>query len=218
MWTCEVCNNELGDYNAYCEYCKRADDKIVYNPNKYYIREIVIYHLITGAAKPMTEQEELFKRLFNHEQSLVKDMDTLALRAHIEELSKIAFEARARFTAADDEERERRKEAKSNGKTNGFQRSLNTDETTTNAINAIKERQTKLTKKERVQEGLKKLYELAGSDNPSKLAAETASNAKLAEVINKKTEEIRGPLHSPFIIAEKKEEKKPFINPFAKKD
>src|ERR1700747_1784259 len=130
-WICPNCSAELGEYNAWCEYCKN-DNVTVYNPDKYFIREIRIEHLTESSAKPMTPQEELFSQLFNHEKILVKDMDTLTLRAHREELAKIAFEARARLTAADDEEKTRKK----GDKPEGFKRSLNTDETTTNAINA----------------------------------------------------------------------------------
>jgi hypothetical protein len=103
----------------------------------------------------MTPQEELFSQLFNHEKLLVKDMDILTLRAHREELAKIAFEARARLTAADDEENDRKK--KNSPGPRGFERSLNIDETTSNAINTLKERQKKLTKSEKIREGLIKL-------------------------------------------------------------
>ena len=56
----------------------------------------------------MTPQEELFAKFYNHEKVLVKDMDTVQLREHREELQKIAFEAKARLVAADDETRERK--------------------------------------------------------------------------------------------------------------
>ena len=102
----------------------------------------------------MTPKEELFAKLFAHEKVLVKDMDVLVLRAHIEELSRIAFEARARLTAADDEEKERTKKQKAAGKPSGFERSLNVDEVGSNAINAIKDRTAKLTKRDKVIAGL----------------------------------------------------------------
>jgi hypothetical protein len=56
----------------------------------------------------MTPQEELFAKFYNHEKVLVKDMDHIQLREHREELQKIAFEAKARLVAADDETRERK--------------------------------------------------------------------------------------------------------------
>jgi len=225
VWECPQCLGELGDYNAYCEYCLfESDNTIIYNPDKYYIRDICIYALSQGA-KSLTPQEELFAQLFNHEKVLVRDMDTLTLRAHREELAKIAFEARARLTAVDDEDQTRKRKS-SNGSVKGFERSVNTDETTTNAINAIKERQKKLSKKEQVQEQLKKLYEMAGSSDAVKLAAETASNAKISEVLNKKDDNVQGPLNAPFIIVAKEPQEpnsspsvsKPLFNPFAKKN
>src|ERR1035437_5788982 len=167
-WNCPRCSEELGELNGWCEYCKSSDNIIVYNPDKYYIREIRINHVIENIKGDITvtPQEELFAELFNHEKSLVKDMDVLTLRAHREELSKIAFEARARLTAVDDEDNDRKKLSNPKGSKgpHGFERSVNTDETTTNAISVIKERQTKLSKKEQVLAGLKKLYAMTGSD------------------------------------------------------
>ncbi len=104
----------------------------------------------------MTPQEKLFAKLFYHETILVKDMDILTLRAHREELSKIAFEARARLSAADAIEEKLKKEKNGKGP-RGFERSLNIDETATNAINTIKERQKRLSKQEKIQAGLEKL-------------------------------------------------------------
>lgn len=154
-WFCPRCNEELGELNAYCEYCKYYDNIIIYNPDKYFIREIRIRHIVTGA-ELMTPQEELFSKLFNHEKLLVRDMDTLTLRAHREELAKIAFEARARLTAVDDEDNDRKKKANPD-KVKGFSRSTGTDETTTNAINVVKERQKRMTAAEKVQASLEKL-------------------------------------------------------------
>ena len=101
----------------------------------------------------MTPQEELFAGFFKAEKILVKDMTILELRAHREELAKIAFEARARLTAADDEERER----KSKGTAKGFSTSLATDEITTSAINTIKARGERQSKAEKLLAGLIKL-------------------------------------------------------------
>jgi len=118
--------------------------------------KVIRIHIRANGVSEMTPQEELFSQLFNHEKILVKDMELLELRAHREELSKIAFEARARLTAVDDEERTRKKKF-NEGKPTGFERSLNIDETATNAINAIKERQKRMSKTEKIQAGLEKL-------------------------------------------------------------
>ena len=233
-WICPRCSEELGELNGWCEYCKVADNTIIYNPDKYYIRDIRISHIITGA-KLMTPQEELFAQLFNHEKVLVKDMDTLALRAHREELAKIAFEARARLTAVDDEENTRKKLAKGDGKPTGFSRSVNTDETTTNAINTIKERQKRLSGKEKMLSNLIELYVKGGM---SRLEAEKTATAAmgagsiLERLKSKEDKEaiINPNVHSPlsqengFVMPDRKEnqeqqkqtETKPFFNPFQK--
>lgn len=152
----------------------------------------------------MTPQEELFAGFFSSEKILVKDMSILELRAHREELSKIAFEARARLTAIDDEERERvARKKKENGPT-GFTRSVNTDETTTNAINAIDARAKKLKKSEAIAAGLAKLF---GGDE-----------AQAQKVMSAGT--ILGRIKTQAAEATKKEEEKKaaFVNPFTKKE
>lgn len=150
----------------------------------------------------MTPQEELFSKLFNHEKILVQDMDTLTLRAHREELAKIAFEARARLTAVDDVEEDRKRLSKKD-KLTGFERSLNTDDTTTNAINTIKERQKRLSKADKIKAGLEKLG--ISSDYTDKIM----SARNISEQVNR-TQNTTKPTE------EKKEENKVF-NPFEKK-
>lgn len=99
----------------------------------------------------MTEQEELFAKFYNHEKILVKDMDHMQLREHREELQKIAFEAKARLVAADDEGRERK--AKTNNK-----EWLVTDPAVnvTDAINVVKTRAARMSKMDKLQADLRK--------------------------------------------------------------
>lgn len=155
-------------------------------------------------AENMTPQEELFKEFFNNEKILVKDMDTLSLRAHREELAKIAFEARARLSAVDDEEKGRKpKKTGSDGKPlpSGFQRSVAGDDTSSEAINTIKDRQKRLTKEEKLLEGLKKL----GID--TKEAERIMSSGAILGRLKDKKENGEA----------KTEEVKPLFNPFEKK-
>jgi len=208
-WECPHCAAELGELNGYCEYCKNRDGTIVYNPDKYFIREIRIPHIISERIEQakMTPQEELFAQLFNHEKLLVKDMDTLTLRAHREELAKIAFEARARLTAADDEESGRKKKAAPTG-AKGFARSVNTDETTTNAINTVKERQKRMTAAEKVQASLEKLG-ISTADAEKLMSAGTI----LARIKDKKSQDILTGKNEAVVEAA---EPKSLFNPFAK--
>ena len=59
----------------------------------------------------VTPQEELFAKFYNQEKILVRDMDIAKLREHRDELAVIAFEAKARLGAVDDEARERNKKS-----------------------------------------------------------------------------------------------------------
>lgn len=222
-WQCPKCFEELGDLNVLCEYCKFKDKTIVYNPDKYYIHDITIAHICSerpqGAS--MTPQEQLFSELFNHEKLLVKDMDLLTLRAHREELAKIAFEARARLTANDEEEKSR-KNVVAAGRPTGFARSVNTDEATTDAINTVKERQKKLTKAEKLQAGLEKLG-ISATDAAKILSA----GAILGQIKDKKSKDILtgDSLHSPLgqengftlVKPQLEEPEVKVFNPFGKK-
>jgi len=101
----------------------------------------------------MTPQEELFAKLYNHQKVLVKDMDLIQIRDHREELQQIAFEAKARLSATDDEIRERK--AKTNNK-EWLVSETQPNQTATDAINAVKRRAVRLTKMDRLKEQLEK--------------------------------------------------------------
>jgi len=218
-WQCPRCSEELGELNGWCEYCKVKDGTIVYNPDKYFVREIRIRH-ITESVKMseqkglsneelinsiesnerMTPQEKLHAKLFYHERLLVKDMDTLTIRAHREELAKIAFEARARLTAVDAEEDDRKKLNRKDKQPTGFERSLNTDDKTTDAINTIKKR---VSKADKMRAGLERLGLSAEH------VAEVMSARNISEQVNRAQNKTKP--------AETKEST-PVFNPFAKKE
>lgn len=101
----------------------------------------------------MTPQEELFAKFYNHEKLLVKDMDVVQLREHREELQKIAFEAKARLVAADDENRERK--AKTSNK-EWLVTDAKPDYDVSNAINVVKKRAERMSKMDKLREQLAK--------------------------------------------------------------
>lgn len=212
-WICPLCSAELGELNGYCLYCKINDNTLVYNPDEYYIRDIRVEYITTGKGESMTPQEELFAKLFNHAKILVKDMDILELRAKREEWAKIAFEARAYLTAADDEELDRKKKSSPKGPT-GFSRNLNTDETTTNAINTIRERQKKLTGKEKIREGLVKLFQDSGM---TELEAQKEADSRMGAgaILKVRDDKAKGIVPEKAVAVAS--ENKPVFNPFEKK-
>ncbi len=164
-------------------------------------------HIADLEANPrMTDKEKLHAKLFFHEKMLVKDMDTLTLRAHIEELERISFEAKARTYSALDEEKDRRKKKDNKG----FETSLTIDETSSNAINTIKERQTKLTKKEKVLAGLKQLYEMVGLANVNEETNKVMSARNVLDQTQKAQNKDKTNLNEPKVIT-------PVFNPFEKK-
>jgi len=101
----------------------------------------------------MTPQEELFAKFYNHEKVLVPDMDHIQLREHREELQKIAFEAKARLIAVDDEIRERK--AKTSNKewlVTDTQQPYDVSQ----AINIVKTRAARMNKMDKLRDQLVK--------------------------------------------------------------
>lgn len=170
--------------------------------NKYYYEGKEIFK--------MTPQEEMFMRLFNSKVELVKDMDVLQLRAHREKLAETIKDAKVSIQATDKVISEKTKKDKGQG----FQTSLTIDEASTDAINTIKERQKKLTKMEKVMEGL-----IAMGIDP-KDAQSMTSNSAIADQRAKK-DGVKPFVPTPIAHVDDApaivEEKKPFSNPFAKK-
>ena len=241
-WNCPECNNENGELNGYCVYCF-IEQRIVHNPDKFFIRDIRIYHLSHGD-KPVTPQEELFKDLFNGAVKITSAMDILERKAYREKMSEIAYKAKVHISAVDyvDGEEKKARKAK-DGKPTGFERSINTDETTTNAINKVKERQSRMSKTDKIRDGLIKLFKESGmtaAEAEKEANDRMGAGAILARVKDKETkdlltgEQIRSDMlvqPESFImikpkselekeIAEKpnqSENKTKFVNPFEKK-
>ena len=98
----------------------------------------------------MTNQEELYVKFYNKGKLLVADMDVTQLREHRETLAQIAFEAKATLAAADDELRERK--AKSSVKAKEWLVTpTGPDQTTSDAINAVKVRKERMSKMDKMK-------------------------------------------------------------------
>jgi len=214
-WICVRCNLTLVNLVLVC-YCgeKRGEfepfdsiDRIVNKQRISKLDNLLYAYRTSGVSEIMTHQEEEFKKFFNHEKILVKDMNALELRAHIEELARYAFVARARLSSALDEEDDRAKKKKKAEGPSGFTKSLNTDEVTTDAINAVKRRGEKLSKMDKIKQ---KLNSIPGMD------PEFVQNVMSARNIRDQVSKIS--LHGKD---EKREEKtitieKKIFNPFQK--
>ncbi len=109
--------------------------------------------LVTGELK-MNPQEELFAKFYNIEKVLVRDMDANTLREHREELQQIAFEAKARLVAADEESKERK--AKTSNK-EWLVTDARPDFDVSAAINVVKVRQARMSKADKMIADLRKI-------------------------------------------------------------
>lgn len=261
-WLCPQCGEENGELNGFCEWCYVDRNIKIYNPDRYYIREIKIYHIEKDVmsmneqekgktkeeilaeidASNMTPQEKAHAKFFNHGVFTVRDMmnDDLAMDAWIEELAAICFEGRSTHQGATAERSRIREKTK---RAQGFEKSLRTDEASTAALNTIKERQKKLTKAEKVAEGLRQLFGAVGEHFgvavDAKAEAEKAMSARnMAGVVKSQNhtpiESTPQATFNPFarkreesqnvqaaidsILATPAEEKKPIGNPFLKEN
>jgi hypothetical protein len=149
-WLCS-CGISNGGTNKYCAASltwKHIEHKQVSgNSPDWVMAELAAKDL------GMTPQEELFAKFYNHEKVLVKDMDVVQLREHRDELQKIAFEAKARLVAADDEARERK--AKTSNK-EWLVTDTKPDVNVSDAINVVKSRAARISKMDRLREQLSK--------------------------------------------------------------
>lgn len=106
-----------------------------------------------SVARTMTKEEELFRKFYAEEEILVKDMDDIQLREHRDKLREIAFEAKARAVSADDKVRERN--AKKTNK-EWLLTPTQPDLASSDAINAVKLRQARMSKMDKLRADLLK--------------------------------------------------------------
>ncbi len=165
-WICPQCNLSNVNVNEHCadSNCKTPRtqiegvdkfDKLLSEIRLSKLDTVINLYLSKDwRTESVTPQEQLFADLFNGYKTKpsVNAMTDLELRAHREELVHIATEAKACIYAVDDILKERKPKG-----IQGFVKSVNIDEASSDAINAIKERQKRLTKQEKIQAGLEKL-------------------------------------------------------------
>lgn len=163
---------------------------------------------LTEESFKVDEKEKLFAKFFNDEKTFVKDLSDLDLMAHIEGLGKIAFEARAKLTAANDEKETR----KSGRKSKGFVANVQTDDITSEAMATVRKRGEKLSKHEKLIEGMMKL---PGMDRATaeKLASASTVKAHLDAKFGPRPEEDEKEIQR----LTSSEAAKPFVNPFLPK-
>jgi len=158
---CEAYNDIL---NEFCSNCNAESpdsisvDKQTIDGRGHYQAKVEIsrgIYLLRGVlgVNRMTDDEKLFAKFYNEEKVLVKDMDSSQLRQHREELSKIAFEAKARLVAADDEIREKKSKDKT---TKNWTISTENTQTSSDAIAAVKTRTARMSKMDKLRIDLRK--------------------------------------------------------------
>ena len=206
MWICS-CGLVNGGTNKFCAGSNQKTSASHHNqitPNK----PDWIMAVMAGKEIGMTAQEELFAKFYNHEKVLVKDMDHIQLREHRDELQKIAFEAKARLVAADDETRERK--AKTSNK-EWLVTDTKPDYDVSAAINVVKTRKERMSKMDKLRDQLEKAgIEEATINEMVRNLEGKATNSKLKTItFHKPSDEIA----VVQVKAEKNNEPKEPFNP-----
>jgi len=155
FWNCLDCKGYNDGLNRICVYCgldvEIAAEYITYRYQALLEIERGIYEY-RGYLSMAESTEDLFVKFYNHEKILVKDMDVSSLRQHREELSKVAYEAKARLTAADDDLRERKaKDPKA-----PWLISTNDNPSISDAVGTVKTRQARMSKMDKMRADLLK--------------------------------------------------------------
>lgn len=152
-WLCKcgLINSGLNESGSCSSAFRDGKEHYQITPNEPdFIQAVVATQDLRLIGINMTEREDLFVKFYNAEKILVKDMDSVQLREHREQLSQIALEAKARLQADDDESRERN--AKSKNKE--WQLSDSSVQSNSDAINAPKIRKERMTKLDKMKEQL----------------------------------------------------------------
>lgn len=198
-WLCG-CGSNNANLNSSCAICKslRIGDLECFDDSEYLQIKVICY--LTRSKEynmPMTESERLFAKFFAEEKVLVADMDDLTLRSHREELSKIAFEARARLTAIGDEVQ---------GRTSKKNKVFNSpsEESVGDTINKINERKTKMSKVDKQIDNLVAMgIDRAVAEKMFAGATITATKAgqskEVGKELDKKPAQSKG-VNNPFLV------------------
>lgn len=148
LWRCKPCEFDNDVLTKYCRVC--GADSTVSNKQRG-LTAIKRGIFFDWDWEVMTQQEDLYAQFYNKSKLFVKDMDLTQLREHRDNLSQIAFEAKAALAGADDELRERK--AKSSKKEWTIT-PTGPDVLTSDAINAVKVRASRMSKMDKVRKQL----------------------------------------------------------------
>lgn len=151
-WNCPICKAYNDGLNTECVICyTEAPEHITgyYQGLLQISRGIFLKY---GVYSYMNDAEELFKNFYNAQRILIKDMTLSELNQLRAELSKVAYEAKARLTATDDDLRER----KAKDKKSPWLVSTDDNVNVSDAINTVKTRQSRMSKMDKMREQLMK--------------------------------------------------------------
>lgn len=157
----------------------------------------------------MTQSEEKFAKLYNPYKTEIKDLTDLELRARREELADIAFSARVYLSAVDHTLSERKPKGPQ-----GFSHSVNVDDTTSDAINAVKQRQKNMTQAEKIALSLSKVKGMDPKFIEKLMSSRNLLDATQNRVQNHTKPAVPGSVHRDG--DGDGDNSKPFINPFKK--
>lgn len=148
MWICHKCNLHNFGGNKVCANFRCNSPRQGDNPISE-LEQILHNRILRRMADKSPTNEELHAQFFNKGAIIVKDMTDNEIRAWQDEMSLIALEARAKYSAGDNELRSR---AAKNGKGNEWLVSNEqNDPNVTNAIRVVKSRAERTNKADKLK-------------------------------------------------------------------
>lgn len=206
-WNCSIYNmcNDILDYHCtYCKYCKRPE--ILEVPAIITaIRRAGIFHdpiqstleiLLKGEL--MSDDKDLYVKIFAQEKILVKDMDYVQLQARRKELADIVREVKTRIAAVDDTERTRKAKLSQEQK-EWLVSNNSTDPTVSDAIDAVERRKKRMSKADKLSSQLSNLF---GDDTATELmnnVAKVQTSSSVSSDTSRKLVDKRPPAIVPSV-------------------
>lgn len=163
-YNCDNCNGYNDITSNPCIYCNLYNASIEQSSGIIRLTRSGEFHYMTNE-----DRIELHAKFFAEERLAIRDLTDEQMNERREEFRKIAFEAKARLTAHDSEERERN--ATKSKEQKAWLVSSDTDPNITEALLAVKQRKERQSKADRMKSQL----EFLGISGADKLVAQIAS-------------------------------------------
>lgn len=151
FWKCAHCQFKNDVLTSTCKGCLKAE-KPDYVTDKIQTITEIKRNILVARIAVAEDKKDLFVKFYNPAKISVSTLTDEKLAEHISQLEDILIEAKANLSAATDERRER--VSKSRNKQFTISSDLNSSNAVTDAIEAVKTRQKRMSKLDKIKQQL----------------------------------------------------------------